>query len=79
MLEIFTYKRILALAVLAAAAWIGMILYRVGREDVIKKIDFLKSKWKIVLFWFVIAALAVFGFYVVNKLGLLNSFYPGTK
>ncbi len=72
MLESFTYKRILALVILALIAWIVMVLYRVGREGVIKNIDFLKSKWKIVLFWFVVAALAVVVLYVMNKLGLLN-------
>ena len=72
MLEFFTYKRILALAILAVLFWAGLILYRVGREEVIKKVDFWKSKWQIVLFWFVVAFTALAILYGLNRLGLLD-------
>ncbi|MBT5337836.1 hypothetical protein HN858_03925 [Candidatus Falkowbacteria bacterium] len=72
MLEFFTYKRTLALVVLICAFWVVVILYRVGKGEVIKKVDFWRSKWKIVLFWFIIAALALVVLYVLVSLGLLE-------
>ncbi len=73
MLEYFTYKRILALAVLACIVWVALILYRVGRGEIIKKVDFWKSKWKIVLFWMVVALILLTALYFLNKWGLLES------
>ena len=72
MLEFFTYKRTLALVVLICAFWVVVILYRVGKGEGIKKVDFWRSKWKIVLFWFIIAALALVVLYVLVSLGLLE-------
>lgn len=69
MLEFFTYKRILALVILICAFWVVLIIYRVGRGEIIKKIDFWKSKWKIVLFWFVVAVIGVFVLYLLSELG----------
>jgi len=72
MFDFLTYKRIIALVVLALIVWVAIILYRVGREGVIKRIDFWKSKWKIVLFWIVIAAVAGVVLYYLNKYGFLE-------
>jgi uncharacterized membrane protein len=66
------YKRILAIAVLVAAYGIGLILYRVGRGELVQKVDWWKSKWKIALFWFVIALLALAALYVLDRFGLLE-------
>ena len=66
------YKRILAIAVLVAAYGIGLILYRVGRGELVQKVDWWKSKWKIALFWFVIALLAMAALYVLDRFGLLE-------
>lgn len=72
MLEFFTYKRILALAVLAAAYWVVLIFYRVGKGGVVKRVDFWKSNWKIVLFWFVAVAIVAVVWYLLNKYGLVE-------
>ena len=72
MLEYFTYKRTLALVVLICAFWAVVIFYRVGKGEVIKKVDFWKSKWKIVLFWIIVAAFALLVLYVLVSLGLLE-------
>lgn len=66
------YKRILAVVALVAAYGVGLVLYRVGRGEIIQKIDWWKSKWKIVLFWIVIALLALAVLYALDKLGLLE-------
>ena len=72
MLEFFTYERILALAVLAAAYWVVLILYRVSRGGVIKKVDFWKANWKIGLFWFAIIVIVAGGWYLLHKYGLIE-------
>jgi hypothetical protein len=72
MLEYFTYKRTLALVVLICAFWIVLIFYRVGREKIVKNVDFWRSKWKIVLFWFVLAVLALVVLYLLDHFGLLT-------
>lgn len=66
------YDYLIAVIVLILAFWVGLILYRVGREGVIKKIDFWRAKWKIVLFWIVIAALVLLGLYLLNHYNLLG-------
>lgn len=72
MFEFFTYKRILALAVLAVAYWVVLILYRVGKGGVVKRVDFWKSNWKIGLFWFVAVAIVAVVWYLLNKYGLVE-------
>ncbi|MBI5076855.1 hypothetical protein HZB94_00535 [Candidatus Falkowbacteria bacterium] len=66
------YKKILAGAALVVAYWVGLILYRVYRGEIIQKVDWWKSKWKIVLFWIVIALLALLVIYSLDKFGLLE-------
>lgn len=72
MLEFFTYKRVLALAVLAVAYWVVLILYRVGKGGVVKRVDFWKSNWKIGLFWFVAVAIVAVVWYLLDKYGLVE-------
>ena len=64
------YDYLIAIIILVLGAWAGLILYRVGREGVIKKIDFWRAKWKIVLFWFVIAVVVGIGIYFMSKYDL---------
>jgi hypothetical protein len=72
MLEFFTYERVLVLVVLAVVSWIILILYRVGRGGVIKKIDFWRASWKIVLFWLVVLAVVAGVSYLLHKYGLIE-------
>lgn len=72
MADFFSDKMILSLIVLICVFWVGLILYRVGRGELIQKVDFWKSKWKIVLFWFIVAAIAILVLYVLDKFGLLD-------
>jgi len=72
MFEFFTYQRILALTVLAAAYWVILILYRVGRGGMIKRVDFWQANWKIGLFWFVTIAIVAGGWYLFHKYGLVE-------
>jgi hypothetical protein len=58
MIEI-SYEEFIALVIAIVIAWIIIVFYRVGREGVIKKLDFWRAKWKIVLFWFVILAIVI--------------------
>lgn len=71
-MDLLTYKRILAIAVTAVVIWIVIILYRVSREEVIKKVDFWRAKWKIVLFWMVVVLLLCLIWYVLYRLGIIN-------
>ncbi len=71
-MEFFTYKRVLALAVLAVVYWIVLILYRVGKGGAVKRVDFWKSNWKIGLFWFVTVAVVAGVWYLLNKYGLVE-------
>ena len=64
------YDYLIAIVILALGAWVGLILYRVGREEMIKKVDFWRAKWKIVLFWFVIAVILGIGIYLMSKYDL---------
>jgi len=68
------YEYIIAIVVLVLVCWVGLILYRVGREKVIKNIDFWRSKWKIVLFWFVILLIILLGLYLINHYNLWGMF-----
>lgn len=70
----FQYKYILSFVIILLAAWIALIFYRVIREKLILKVDFWKSNWKIVLFWFIVAALAIGAWYVLQKYDLLKYF-----
>ncbi|HMB26226.1 MAG TPA: hypothetical protein VKP03_02310 [Patescibacteria group bacterium] len=73
-MDFFDYKKILALVILAILVWIGIVLYRVGREGLIKRVDFWKSKWKIVLFWMIVAVVVLIGWYYLDKFGVLDKF-----
>lgn len=64
------YDYLIAIIILVLLVWVGIIFYRVGREGVIKKIDFWRAKWKIVLFWMIIAAIVFLGLYLMNKYNL---------
>jgi len=68
------YEYIIAVIVLALIFWVALILYRVGREKIIKNIDFWRSKWKIVLFWFIILVLVLLLLYVINRYELWGLF-----
>ena len=68
------YEYLIAIVVLALAFWVGLIFYRVGREKVIKNIDFWRSKWKIVLFWFVILVVVLLALYLINRYDLWGYF-----
>ena len=70
----FTYRHLIAYAIIIGAVWIGVILYRVGRGDLIRRIDFWKSKWKIVLFWIVIVAIIIVAWYFLDRYELLEYF-----
>lgn len=59
MLDFITYPRLLAVVVILSAVWIVIIFYRIIREQAIKKVDFYKANWKIVLFWLVVAAIGL--------------------
>jgi len=65
----FDYRGIIAAAVAAVIIWIATILYRVARGGAIKRVDFWKSQWKITLFWFVVALVAVIIWYLGNRYG----------
>lgn len=64
------YEYLIAVVVVILAFWVSLILYRVGREKVIKNVDFWRSKWKIVLFWFVILVLVLLVLYLMNRYNL---------
>ena len=64
------YDYLIAVIILILLSWIGLVFYRVGREEVIKKIDFWRSKWKIVLGWLVIAVIVLLGLYFMNRFDL---------
>lgn len=66
------YREIIAIAVIVVAAWIVLVFYRVGREEAIKKVDFWKAQWKIVLFWILALVVGVLILYGLNKLGLVS-------
>lgn len=68
------YEYIIAIVVAALFFWVGLILYRVGREKIIKNVDFWRSKWKIVLFWFVILVIVLLALYVINHYDLWGLF-----
>ncbi len=61
---------ILAIVVVVLLFWVGLIMYRVGREKVIKNVDFWRSKWKIVLFWLIVLVLVLLVLYVLNRYDL---------
>jgi len=65
-----TYEYTIAIVVIAVVFWTGLIIYRVGREKVIKNVDFWRSKWKIVMFWFIILAVIALALYVINHFNL---------
>ena len=71
------YEYLIALIVVALTFWVGLILYRVGREKVIKNIDFWRSKWKIVLFWFIILVVILLVWYIINRYNLGALFNNG--
>lgn len=65
----FEYRGIIAAAVIAVVIWIAIILFRLARGGAVKRVDFWKSQWKIVLFWFVAAVVVAAAWYVGNKYG----------
>jgi len=65
----FDYRGVIAAVVAAVIIWIVIILYRVLRGGAIKRVDFWKSQWKIVLFWFVVALIAAAVWYLGVKYG----------
>ncbi|MFH0779937.1 MAG: hypothetical protein V1928_03715 [Parcubacteria group bacterium] len=81
MLDFFTYPRLLAVVVVLLAAWIVIIFYRIIREQAVKKVDFYKANWKIVLFWLVLAALALGVMYLARHFDFseLARFLPAKK
>lgn len=81
MFNFITYPRIFALIIIVIALWILLILYRVFREPAIKKVDFYQAHWKIVLFWLVIAALAIGIMYLTRYYDFaeLSQFLPKKK
>lgn len=70
MLQYFTYERIIAAVIVIAVAWIILILFRVARGKVIRKADFLRSNWKIVLFWMIVATIVIAVLYFKKKWGM---------
>lgn len=66
------YRRVLAVISIIILGWIALILYRVGRGGAIKRVDFWKAKWKIVLFWMIVAAIVIVAWYLLNKYGILD-------
>jgi len=66
------YKKMIAVIVIILAVWVIVIFYRVGREGVIRKLDYWRARWKIVLFWFVVAVVAVLASYYLHKYGVLK-------
>lgn len=68
------YKKFIAIVVIVVVVWIVWVFYNVGREKFIKKFDYIKSKWKIVLFWFIVAAVIIGGWYLLVEWGLIDSY-----
>lgn len=66
------YRGVLAVVIIIILSWIALILYRVARGGAIKRVDFWKAKWKIVLFWMIIAAIVIVIWYLLNKYGILD-------
>jgi len=66
------YKKILAVIVVAVVAWIVWVFYNVGREGVILKWDKIRSKWKILLFWFVLIAVVLVVWYYLVEWGIID-------
>lgn len=72
MSNIFTYDRIIALAILTVIYWVILILYRVGKGEVVQKVDYWKSRWKIILWWLVIVVIGFAVLYLFDWLGIIN-------
>jgi len=62
-----TYQKLIALVGIICAVWIIYVFYGVLREKAIWKYDFWRSKWKIALFWFIVAAVIAVGWYLIDK------------
>ena len=73
-LDPMIYKKIIAVILIVLAAWILYVFYNVGREKFIKKFDYIKSKWKIVLFWMILAAIVIVGWYYLSKWGIIDNY-----
>jgi len=62
-----TYKKIIAIIVFVIAIWIAWVFYQVIREKSIKRWDYIRSKWKILLFWFVVLAIVLIVLYFFSE------------
>ncbi|MFA6537371.1 MAG: hypothetical protein WCT18_03135 [Patescibacteria group bacterium] len=65
--NLLNQRTVLAVIIILAVYWIAVVLFRVVREKSILQTDFWKSKWKIVLFWFIFFALVVTAWYFYQK------------